>query len=162
MYHAKEVLREISLLRKLSKLKENIFTVRLHDVLIQRSEEFDDVFLVQDYYENSLKDILSEDRDEFTEEHAKVILYNLACCLRFVHSAGIMHRDLKPANILIDDRCQVKLCDFGQARTIPKRLRLLDKFYQDGLSDKRTISSIGSPEMLLEPLRDVTTQRNRK
>ena len=29
-----------------------------------------------------------------------------------------MHRDLKPSNVLVDENCDVKLCDFGLARTV--------------------------------------------
>lgn len=38
--------------------------------------------------------------------------------LNFVHSNGLMHRDIKPANFLLDNECQVKLCDFGSTRPI--------------------------------------------
>jgi mitogen-activated protein kinase 1/3 len=38
-----------------------------------------------------------------------------------MHSANIMHRDIKPANILLDDKCGVKICDFGMARVILKK-----------------------------------------
>lgn len=31
-----------------------------------------------------------------------------------------MHRDIKPANILLDQDCNLLICDFGLARTTPK------------------------------------------
>ena len=40
--------------------------------------------------------------------------------MAFLHEANVMHRNLKPANILIDANCNVKICDFGSSRTIPK------------------------------------------
>jgi p38 MAP kinase len=36
--------------------------------------------------------------------------------LKYIHSAGVIHRDLKPSNILIDENCDLKICDFGLAR----------------------------------------------
>ena len=52
------------------------------------------------------------------EEHILIIIYNVLCALHFLHSANVVHRDLKPANILINDCCNVRLCDFGLARTV--------------------------------------------
>lgn len=37
----------------------------------------------------------------------------------FIHMANVMHRDIKPANILISANCEVKICDFGLARSMP-------------------------------------------
>ena len=55
------------------------------------------------------------------EDHIIIILYNMLCALNFIHSANIIHRDLKPANILIDSNCNVKICDFGLSRVMPKQ-----------------------------------------
>ena len=36
--------------------------------------------------------------------------------MNYVHSADVLHRDLKPANILVNEDCEIKVCDFGLAR----------------------------------------------
>lgn len=56
----------------------------------------------------------------FTEDHIKVIMYNLLCSINFLHSANVVHRDLKPANILVDGECNLSICDFGLSRTLSK------------------------------------------
>ena len=48
-----------------------------------------------------------------------------ACCataqllrgLKYLHSASVLHRDLKPSNLLLNATCDLKICDFGLART---------------------------------------------
>ena len=64
-----------------------------------------------------MKELLNNPKFLFEEEHVVIVLYNILCALNFCQSAGIVHRDLKPANILINSDCEIKLCDFGMART---------------------------------------------
>jgi mitogen-activated protein kinase 1/3 len=52
------------------------------------------------------------------EDHIQLIAYNTLCGLKYIHSANILHRDLKPANILLNEDCEVKICDFGLARSV--------------------------------------------
>jgi len=74
-----------------------------------------------EYVESDFKKLFENVPDtELTEEHIIVFLYNALCALNFIHSANVIHRDIKPGNILINSQCNVKICDFGLARTMPK------------------------------------------
>lgn len=55
-----------------------------------------------------------------TTAQAELIFYNTICAVKFLHSANIIHRDIKPSNIIIDKEFNVKICDFGLARTLPQ------------------------------------------
>lgn len=79
----------------------------------------DYMFIVLEYVASDLKKVLKSSKHiDFEEAHIITIFYNILSALNFLHQANIIHRDIKPANILIDDKCQVKLCDFGFARTL--------------------------------------------
>ena len=80
---------------------------------------------------------------DLTEDHILHIIYNTVCALKFLHSANVLHRDLKPANILIDTDCNIKICDFGLARTLPESL-----VGQGSGNSKRTRDSILKSKIL--------------
>ena len=80
------------------------------------------LFLVMEYVENDMKKLMNDvSLIELQEDHLITIMYNALCSLKFIHSCNIIHRDLKPANFLIDQKCGVKICDFGLSRTMPKK-----------------------------------------
>jgi mitogen-activated protein kinase 1/3 len=59
---------------------------------------------------------------EFGHDHLRTVIYNIMCAISFCHSSNVIHRDIKPSNILLNSKCQVKICDFGLSRTLPESL----------------------------------------
>lgn len=45
-------------------------------------------------------------------------IYQTLRALKTIHSADLVHRDLKPANLLVNANCDLKVCDFGLARSV--------------------------------------------
>lgn len=46
-----------------------------------------------------------------------ILHYQVLRGLKYLHSASVLHRDLKPSNLLLNATCDLKICDFGLART---------------------------------------------
>ncbi len=93
--------------------------VRTHDL---GHEENGSYFITMEYVEGcTLKDLLKErnldpDNQEKTKELLRIFL-DILEGVSYAHAKGVIHRDLKPANILISKLGDVKIADFGTARS---------------------------------------------
>ncbi|PLB43561.1 mitogen-activated protein kinase hog1 [Aspergillus steynii IBT 23096] len=104
---SKRTYRELKLLKHLR--HENI--ISLSDIFISPLE---DIYFVTELLGTDLHRLLTSRPLE--KQFIQYFLYQILRGLKFVHSAGVVHRDLKPSNILINENCDLKICDFGLAR----------------------------------------------
>jgi len=92
--------------------------VELFDLIEPKNlENFDTLYLVLELAESDLKKVIKS-AIHLQLKHIQLVVYNLFCAVKYLHSANVLHRDLKPANILVNEDCSVKICDFGLARSI--------------------------------------------
>ncbi|XP_044480028.1 mitogen-activated protein kinase homolog NTF6-like [Mangifera indica] len=110
---AKRTLREIKLLGHMD--HDNI--IKIKDIIPPMDKEkFNDVYIVCELMDTDLHQIIRSSQ-VLTDDHCQYFLYQLLRGLKYIHSANVLHRDLKPSNLLLDADCDLKICDFGLART---------------------------------------------
>jgi len=106
---AQQAFREIMFLHELN--HENI--IRLFDVFKTDNEL--DVYFTCECMESNLLSVIQA--KTLREAQKPQIIYQVLKALRYMHSGEVLHRDIKPENILVNSDCQVKICDFGTARS---------------------------------------------
>lgn len=112
--NAKRIYREVRILR----LLHHPAVVKVTHIQ-QPSDflHFTDLYIVFECMDTDLAKLTRDDTQCLTIPHVRWFLYQLLLSMKYVHSAHIIHRDIKPANILLTESCELKLCDFGLART---------------------------------------------
>uniref|UniRef100_A0A7N4V1D0 cyclin-dependent kinase n=1 Tax=Sarcophilus harrisii TaxID=9305 RepID=A0A7N4V1D0_SARHA len=101
-------IREVSLLKDLK--HANIVT--LHDIIHTDKS----LTLVFEYLDKDLKQYLEDCGNVINVHNVKLFLFQLLRGLAYCHRQKVLHRDLKPQNLLINERGELKLADFGLAR----------------------------------------------
>jgi serine/threonine protein kinase len=75
-------------------------------------------YLVMRYVQaGTLKDLIAREGPMALEEAAR-ILGQVGRALDYAHSQGVVHRDIKPSNVLVDQRGDTFLTDFGIAKLV--------------------------------------------
>uniref|UniRef100_A0A3B3IKZ6 Cyclin-dependent kinase 15 n=1 Tax=Oryzias latipes TaxID=8090 RepID=A0A3B3IKZ6_ORYLA len=102
-------IREASLLKRLK--HANI--VLLHDIVHTRET----LTFVFEYVQTDLAQYMTQHPGGLHSHNVRIFMFQLLRGLCYIHSRRILHRDLKPQNLLISYLGELKLADFGLARS---------------------------------------------
>ncbi|THU91747.1 CMGC/MAPK protein kinase [Dendrothele bispora CBS 962.96] len=110
-------LRELKLLKFFSEscLNENIVSI-LDIIKPDTLDSFKEIYFIQELMQTDLHRVIRT--QSLTDDHCQYFIYQTLRALKSIHSADIIHRDLKPANLLLNANCDLKVCDFGLARSV--------------------------------------------
>ena len=123
------------------------------------------LFLVFEFVDKNLLELLQEHPNGLDPNLIRNIIYQLCKSIKYLHEQNIIHRDIKPENLLITDKMESKLCDFGFARLVSETNEkltdyciqkvlgnLTDKqeemFYNNPLFNGKNLLNVTKPETL--------------
>uniref|UniRef100_A0A224YJD8 Cyclin-dependent kinase 12 n=1 Tax=Rhipicephalus zambeziensis TaxID=60191 RepID=A0A224YJD8_9ACAR len=110
--------REIKILRQLN----HPSIVNLKEIVTDKQDALDfkkdkgAFYLVFEYMDHDLMGLLESGLVDFNEHHVASFMRQLLDGLSYCHRRNFLHRDIKCSNILMNNRGQIKLADFGLAR----------------------------------------------
>ncbi|XP_075494977.1 cyclin-dependent kinase G-2 [Primulina tabacum] len=103
-------LREINILLSF----HHPFIVDVKEVVV--GSNLDSIFMVMEYMEHDLKGLMETIKQPFSQSEVKCLMLQLLGGVKYLHDNWVLHRDLKTSNLLLNNRGELKICDFGLAR----------------------------------------------
>ena len=126
-------------LRKVLRREIDILKKIKHENIIELKESFfheEQFYLVFEYANKNLLEILEESSNGLNPEIIKSYIYQMCEAVSYLHKNKIIHRDIKPENFLVNENNKIKLCDFDLARKINSKIEN---------DEKETINNITEP-----------------
>lgn len=120
---------EDEIIRKNTQREVKMLRILRHENIVDLKEAFkrkNRVYLVFEFVEKTLLDILEAQPNGLDWEYIRKIIYQLVKAIHFMHGYEVVHRDVKPENLLINSKDELKICDFGFARLLPKNNDITD------------------------------------
>ncbi|KAI5385219.1 cyclin-dependent kinase G-2 isoform X1 [Lathyrus oleraceus] len=90
------------------------YIVDVKEVVVGSS--LDSIFMVMEYMEHDLKGLMESMKQPFSQSEVKCLMIQLLEGVKYLHDNWVLHRDLKTSNLLLNNRGELKICDFGLAR----------------------------------------------
>ncbi|KAL9664200.1 hypothetical protein QQ045_019598 [Rhodiola kirilowii] len=76
----------------------------------------DSIFMVMEYMEHDLKGLMETMKQPYSQSEVKCLMIQLLEGVKYLHDNWVLHRDLKTSNLLLNNRGELKICDFGLSR----------------------------------------------
>ena len=102
-------IREIALLKEL----DHPYIIKLYNVLHLQQR----LTLIFEFCEWDLTRYMKTLNNCLPKQQILSFSYQLLSALSYIHEKSIIHRDIKPQNLLINRKLELKLADFGLARS---------------------------------------------
>lgn len=113
---ARRILREIKIMKYMT--HPHLLGVKDAFHIPIEGKEIGNVYIVTELMTTDLHRILMHPEIPLLDQHIQYIMYQLMSAFLYLHSAKIIHRDIKPSNILVNENCDIKICDFGLSRQL--------------------------------------------
>lgn len=115
-----------------TRLSQSVITKVEREIAIMKLIEHENVLSLHDVYENEkflylvmdcvsggeLFDYLVK-KGRLTPREARKFFRQIISAVDFCHKHNVCHRDLKPENLLLDDKGDIRVADFGMASLQP-------------------------------------------
>lgn len=135
-------IREIEILSQMQ--HENV--VRLFEVATSKpvgsNSHLGSVYMVFEYMEHDLGGLLDLPGFSLSLAQIKCVMRQILAGVGYCHRLGVMHRDMKASNILMNNRGELKLADFGLSRR-------MDEDANAGMTGRVITLWTRPPELLL-------------
>jgi serine/threonine protein kinase len=103
-------LREIKLLKALK--HPNVVEI------LDMSSDATGIYMVFPYMDHDLTGLLDSENAKFSIPQIKCYMKQLLEGIKYMHKCTILHRDIKGSNILLNNRGELRVTDFGLARPL--------------------------------------------
>ncbi|XP_042490743.1 mitogen-activated protein kinase kinase 9-like [Macadamia integrifolia] len=117
----RQIFREMEILRR----TDSPYIIRCHGIF---EKPTGDISILMEYMDGGTLDSLLKSHGTLSEQSLSTVARQVLNGLHYLHSQKIVHRDIKPANLLVNQKMEVKIADFGVSKIMCRMLEPCDSY----------------------------------